>query len=310
MFKPWLTTDMMQLVFRTDLGSSYVGDSEQVLKCKQFSSYIHRVNLIFTSPPFPLIRKKSYGNLNGESYVNWLSQFGPIFNDLLAPDGSLVIELGNAWNRGSPTMSLTPIKSLIALKEKGKFNLCQEFIWHNTGKLPSPAQWVNVKRVRVKDAFTRLWWLAPTANPKANNREVLTEYSNSMKRLLKRKKYNSGRRPSQHTIGEESFLKNNNGAIPSNVFSIANTTSVDPYLDYCRKERVSTRHPCRMPIDLAKFFVLFLTDENDLILDPFAGTNVTGYVAETNKRRWLSIEKNREYATSATSRFEKGEVSL
>jgi site-specific DNA-methyltransferase (cytosine-N4-specific) len=293
----------LQLAYRTNLGRSYIGSSEEVLANTELANLQGRVNLIFTSPPFPLTRKKAYGNLKGKDYIKWLSDFGPIFRKLLAKDGSLVIELGNVWDQGLPTMSLTPIKSLIRLKERGKFYLCQEFVWHNTGKLPSPAQWVNVKRIRVKDSFTRFWWLSPTPNPKADNRAILKEYSDSMKKLLSEGKYNSGLRPSEHRIGEKSFCRNNNGAIPPNVFSIANTASTDPYLEYCRKAGI-TNHPCRMPIDLAKFFIHFLTKENDIVLDPFAGSNVTGYVAEINNRQWVSIELSKEYACSAMARFD------
>ena len=293
----------LQLVYRTSLGRSYIGSSEEILTSPELAHLEHKVNLIFTSPPFPLTRKKSYGNLIGKDYVKWLSDFGPIFNRLLAKDGSLVIELGNAWDQGSPTMSLTPIKSLIRLKERGKFYLCQEFVWYNTGKLPSPAQWVNIERIRVKDSFTRFWWLSPTPKPKANNRLVLKGYSDSMKKLLKKGKYNSGKRPSEHNIGNKSFFKDNKGAIPSNVFSLANTASTDPYLEYCRKAGI-VNHPCRMPVDLAKFFIQFLTQEDDMVLDPFAGSNVTGYTAEISNRRWVSVEKERKYACAAMSRFD------
>jgi site-specific DNA-methyltransferase (cytosine-N4-specific) len=298
----------MRLAYSTKAGNSYIGDSVEILKDTQFDCLHHKIDLIFTSPPFPLNRKKSYGNLNGNHYVEWLSEFGPVFNELLAPDGSLVIELGNSWESGRPTMSLTPIEALIELKRAGKFYLCQEFIWHNPTKLPSPAQWVNVQRIRVKDAFTRLWWLSTTPYPKANNRFVLREYSSSMKELLKTKKYNSGKRPSQHRIGVNSFLTNNNGAIPSSVLSIPNTSAIDPYLDFCRKQEIP-QHPSRMPLDLAKFFILFLTEKDDIVLDPFAGSNVTGFVAETCDRRWISIEKNEVYACSAISRFDRNSLT-
>ena len=299
----------MELAYSTKLGSSYIGNSEELLDSPEFASLQNKINLIFTSPPFPLTKKKSYGNLNGDYYVKWLSDFSTIFSKLLAPNGSLVIELGNAWEKGKPTMSLTPIKSLIALKEKGNFNLCQEFIWYNTSKLPSPVQWVNVQRIRVKDAFTRLWWLSTSPNPQANNKLVLKAYSESMKKLLKEQKYNSGKRPSEHRIGNSSFLKDNKGSIPPNVFSIANTSSYDPYLVYCRKQGI-TNHPCRMPPDLAKFFILFLTQENDIVLDPFAGSNITGYVAEMNNRKWVSIELDKKYACSAAARFEENRLTV
>jgi site-specific DNA-methyltransferase (cytosine-N4-specific) len=298
----------MRLAYSTKLGNSFIGNSEEILKKKQFENLAHKINLIFTSPPFPLYRKKSYGNLNGDYYIEWLSRFGPVFNELLAPDGSLVIELGNSWDPGKPTMSLTPINALIELKRTGKFHLCQEFVWHNPTRLPSPVQWVNVQRIRVKDAFTRLWWLSTTPYPKADNRSVLREYSPSMRELLKTKKYNSGKRPSQHRIGPRSFLTNNNGAIPSSVLSIPNTSAFDPYLDFCRKQKIP-RHPSRMPSDLAKFFILFLTEKNDIVLDPFAGSNVTGFVAETCDRRWISIEKEELYARSAISRFDRSSLT-
>ena len=45
-----------------------------------------------------------------------------------------------------------------------------------------------------------------TDYPKADNRKVLRPYSESMKSLLKRGSYNAGKRPSEHSIGEKSFL--------------------------------------------------------------------------------------------------------
>jgi len=244
-------------LYSTERGSLFLGDSFELLNEDYFKNFRNKINLIFTSPPFPLIEKKAYGNLNGQEYLQWLSKFAPLFGDLLAPDGSLVIEIGNAWEHNSPTMSLLPLESLLAIKKGGNFYLCQEFIWNNTSKLPTPAQWVNIERIRVKDSFTRLWWLSPTPRPKSNNRNVLKEYSSSMRNLLQKGKYNSGRRPSQHNITEKSFLTNNNGAIPSNVISLPNTSSNDGYLDYCRKNKIKV-HPARMPLKLAEFFIKFL----------------------------------------------------
>jgi len=292
----------MKPLYRTRNGVFYLGDAYDILDASWFKKLRHQFALIFTSPPFPLNKKKAYGNLKGQEYIDWLSGFAKIFNELLIMNGSLVIELGNAWVPRSPTMSLLPLESLIELKKKGNFHLCQEFIYHNTTRLPSPAQWVNVERIRVKDAFTRLWWLSPSEKPKANNERVLNEYSPSMKRLLKNKKYNPGKRPSEHRIGEKSFLKDNKGSIPSNVISIPNTVSSGPYLNYCRENNIKY-HPARMPLGLAEFFIKFLTEPDDLVLDPFAGSNVTGYVADKLGRRWRSIEKEEIYALSSKSRF-------
>ena len=199
-------------------------------------------------------------------------------------------------------MSTLAIEALIAFKESANLNLCQEFIWNNPAKLPTPAQWVNVERIRVKDSFTRLWWLSPTKKPKADNRNVLQSYSKSMRQLLGSQKYNSGVRPSEHRIGEKSFLNDNGGAIPGSVITCGNTSSQDSYHEHCRNNEIYP-HPARMPEALVDFFVSFLTSENDVILDPFAGSNTTGASAEKNLRKWLAIEQDPLFIKGSFGRF-------
>ena len=303
-------------IYSSSWGRMYQGDCEKILGQYPLTRRKGKVNLILTSPPFPLNRKKKYGNLMGEDYLNWLRNLAPLFRDYLAADGSIVLELGNAWEPGKPTMSTLPTKALLAFLEAAELQLCEEFICYNPARLPSPAQWVTVERIRVKDAFTRVWWMSPTERPKANNRHVLTRYSKAMEDLLKRGTYNSGTRPSEHNIGERSFLVNNGGAIPPNVLipsfaeeesalteviPLANTRTNDSYQLYCRRTGLAC-HPARMQEELAAFFVQFLTDEGDLVLDPFAGSNTTGSVAQRLRRRWLSIEIDNGYVASSQVR--------
>ena len=279
-----------------------VGDAEEILRSRLVDKIRGKVDLIFTSPPFPLNRKKKYGNLQGEAYIEWLSSFAPLFHTLLRRNGSIVIEIGNAWEPGEPVMSILPVRAFLAFKERGGFHLCQQFVCYNPARLPSPAQWVNVDRIRVKDAYTHLWWLSPVARPLAKNKKVLKSYSDSMLKLLETKKYNAGLRPSEYRIGEKSFLRNNKGAIPSNVLTFTNTLSHDAYLEYCRKKNL-VRHPARMPVGLAEFFIKFLTRRDGLVLDPFAGSNTTGAAAEKLGRSWISIESREDYARASKGRF-------
>lgn len=292
-----------RLAYETARGEMYQGLAEQSLSSSLLAEHIGKVQLIFTSPPFPLNRKKKYGNLQGEAYIKWLASFAPIFRKYLKKDGSIVVELGNAWQPGKPVMSPLALKALLAFLEAGQFYLCEQFILYNPARLPSPAQWVNVERIRVKDSFTFVWWMSPTERPKADNRRILTPYSDSMLKLLKSKKYNSGKRPSEHNIGKESFLRNNGGAIPSNVITLTNTNPNDEYLKYCRASDIQP-HPARMPIGLPEFFIKFLTTPRNLVLDPFAGSNTTGAAAESLKRRWLSIEADQGYIAGSIGRFQ------
>ena len=290
------------IAYTTKRGVMYHGFAEDVLRSNLAKKHRGTVQLILTSPPFPLNRKKKYGNRQGEEYVEWLAMFAPLFKEFLTDDGSIVMEMGNAWEPGEPVMSTLALEALLMFLRAGDLKLCQQFICYNPARLPTPAQWVNVDRIRVKDSYTHVWWMAPTTRPKADNRRVLRPYSASMLNLLRTKKYNAGRRPSEHHIGAASFLKNNGGAIPSNVLTFTNTLSNDPYLTCC-KERGLPLHPARMPIDLAAFFIEFLTEARDRVLDPFAGSNTTGAAAEYLKRRWLAIEPSEQYIQGSQGRF-------
>lgn len=272
-----------RISYITPLGKMVEGMAESALNSTLLEPYLGEVQLIFTSPPFPLNRKKAYGNMQGQDYVEWLADFAPRFKRYLKSDGSIAIEMGNSWKPGMPVMSTLGLKSLLAFLERESLELCQQFICQNPARLPSPAQWVNVERIRVKDTFTHIWWMSPTTRPKANNRNVLTPYSGAMQKLLFSKTYNPGKRPSEHFIGGKSFLKDNGGAIPPNVLIAANTRANDSYIRYCKDNNIPL-HPARMPEAIAKFFINFLTDPGDLILDPFAGSNVTGAVAESLNR--------------------------
>jgi DNA modification methylase len=305
--------------YSTELGQAYLGDSLELLDEVADNS----VDLICTSPPFALLRKKAYGNVHATEYIDWFMQFARKFARVLKPDGSLVIDIGGTWVKGAPIRSLYHYELLLKLCASeedggGNFNLAQELYWYNPAKLPTPAEWVTVRRIRVKDAVNTVWWLSLSEFPKASNRRVLKPYSESQKKLMENG-YKPKRRPSEHDISDK-FGKNNKGAIPPNlidgiegdnsigdpvpvnVISAANTSSNDQYLRLCRKHKIKP-HPARFPRALPEFIIGLCSEENDVVLDPFAGSNMTGYVAETMKRRWLSFELIESYLEASKFRF-------
>lgn len=282
--------------YTTPYGEAYLGDSANLLKLMPTESF----NLVITSPPFALIRKKAYDNVSAENYVDWFLPFGQEIYRLLKHDGSLVIQLGGSWIPHYPVKHLYQFKLLLTLCDKFGYNLAQDIYWFNKAKLPTPAQWVTVKKIRLKDAVDCIWWLSKSKDPKADNRRVLKEYSSSMRELLKNG-YNAGPRPSGHIISNK-FGKDNKGAIMSNFLDYSNTQSQSQYLHLCKKFGI-TPHPARFPMEIPLFFIKFLTDENDLVLDPFAGSNATGEASERLRRRWLSIEIKEEYVGGSKLRF-------
>ncbi|WP_414899725.1 DNA-methyltransferase [Sphingomonas flavalba] len=303
-----------RVAYQTNRGTMLHGRIETALTSPLLQQHRGKVNLIVTSPPFPLVRKKRYGNETGEAYLQWLESLAQPLTDLLTEDGSIVIEIGNAWEEGSPIMSTLPLEALLAFKRSAKLNLCQHVICHNPARLPSPAAWVNLKRARLKDSFTHVWWMSKAEFPKADNRRVLNPYSKDMKKLLERQSYNAGTRPSGHVISEKGFLTDHGGSIGPNVLDLTGEHYPDAllkytgtgwdkgYRSYC-KDNGLVAHPARMQSSLSAFFIQFLTDEDDLVLDPFGGSNTTGSVAENLNRRWVSVEADRGYVDGSLGRF-------
>jgi site-specific DNA-methyltransferase (cytosine-N4-specific) len=284
--------------YETDYGQAYVGDSLNLMKQLSDSS----INLILTSPPFALTRQKEYGNKLEQEYIDWFLKFSKEFYRLLTDDGSLIIDLGGAYLPSIPVRSIYQYELLVRLCREQKFFLAQEFFHYNPSRLPTPAEWVTVRRIRVKDSVNVVWWLSKTENPKSDNRKVLKPYSDSMKALLKNG-YKAQMRPSGHDISEK-FNTDNGGAIPPNLLELANTESNSYYMKRCKELRIKP-HPARFPKDFADFFIKFTTNIDDLILDPFAGSNTTGFAAEKLQRKWIAIEINEPYLEGSKIRFEE-----
>jgi len=286
-------------LYRTHFGEAYVGDASDLLKCLQDES----IDLVITSPPFALQRQKEYGNVDQDEYVDWLLSFTIEVKRVLKNTGSFVLDLGGAYRKGRPVRSLYNYRILIRLCDEQGWNLAEEFFWFNPSKLPSPIEWVNKRKIRVKDAVNTVWWLAKSDFPKADVTKVLVPYSERMKLLLQNseKYYSPKKRPSGHDISAR-FGEDKGGAIPPNLLQIPNTESNSQYLQCCKIVGVKP-HPARFPQKLPEFFIKLLTDTGDTVLDIFAGSNTTGAVAESLNRRWIAFEIDHTYLAASAFRF-------
>lgn len=290
---------LQQPLYTTEYGAAYVGDSLELLDRLEPSS----IDLVITSPPFALQREKSYGNVDQAEYVDWLLAFCEKVYRVLAPRGSFVLDLGGTYQKGRPIRSLYNYRILIRLCDELNFCLAEEFFWYNPAKLPSPIEWVNKRKLRAKDSVNTVWWLSKEDNPKADITRVLVPYSDRMKKLQSDPDsyYKPKLRPSGHDIGK-GFATDNGGAIPSNLLQIPNTESNSRYIQLCKAAGVSA-HPARFPQKLPAFFIEFLTEPGDIVLDIFGGSNTTGLAAEELKRRWMAFEQDRTYLAASAFRF-------
>jgi len=262
------------------------------------------IHLILTSPPYPLITQKAYGNREPRAYVDWLTELAASWKPKLADTGSLVINLADVFNPGSPSLSLYQERLLINLCDNLGYSLAQKFYWENPSKLPSPAEWVCVRRIRVTPSIEQIYWL--TKNPAtatANNRHILRSYSQSMlHRLAQGGETTEQARPSGFKLKQNAFSTNNGGSIPHNLLVASHTESNDSYKRLCRKHNVPV-HPARFPTALPETMIRFLTEESQMVWDPFAGSGVTAQVAEALGRRWIINERSLTYLQGAALRF-------
>lgn len=285
-------------LYCTRLGKAYCSDSLAILRDMPSNS----VDLVLTSPPYALHFKKEYGNASQEQYWTWLQPFAFEIRRVLKKDGSFVLNLGGAWTAGAPVRSLYHYRVLLSLCDELGFHLCQEFFWFNPAKLPAPAEWVNVRRIRVKDSVEYVFWLSMSPFPRASNAKVLQPYSEDMLRLIRRGT-KARIRPSGHSITTK-FSRDRGGSIPPNLITCGNNESNSVYIKKSKKLRRKI-HPARFPAEIPRFFIEFLTDPGGLVVDPFAGSNTTGTVAEALRRKWISIEIDKAYAIDSRLRFQE-----
>jgi site-specific DNA-methyltransferase (cytosine-N4-specific) len=283
-------------VFETECGVAIWASAEDAVGFIEKDS----VDLIFTSPPYPLLKQKEYGNLAVAEWLDWMTCLAEGWAGMLAPTGSLMLNLGPTYESGQPTQSPYIERLTLRLIDDLGLHLCDRLFWHNPAKMPAPAEWVTVRRVRVKPSIEPILWFAKTPHPKADNRNVLVPYSESMQRYVARAEKQV--RPSGHALSAGGFKMDAGGAIPPTLLTAANTSSNDPYRRACREAGLPL-HPATFPKILPEFCMKLTTDVGDQVYDPFFGSGTTGDVAERLGRRWIGTERSLAYLAGAAKRF-------
>jgi DNA modification methylase len=277
-------------VFENDAGV-VLWSTAEALECKLDD---RSVNLVCTSPPYELTRPKEYDEGRNESeHVRWLAERAASWKRILTEDGSVMLNLGDVWLPNSPTVSLYQERLLLELVDRLGYHLIQKLYWESPSKMPGPAEYVTIRRIRVTPSIENIWWLSPTPNPKADNRNVLVDYSSSMRKTLTRGT-NAGTRPSGHAVSHDAFRSDNGGAIPHSLLIAANTASNTSYLRRCREAGIQP-HPARFPEALPEFAICLTTDRDDVVLDPFGGSCTTAAVAQRLGRRFIVSDRSRHY---------------
>jgi DNA modification methylase len=259
------------------------------------------VDLLMTSPPYPLLRPKEYGNLRACEWVDWMLSLFEAWCELLTPAGSIMLNVGPCWKPGVPAQQLHTERLLVCLEDQLGVHLLQRLDWHSPTKLPTPLSWVGVRRMRVTSSVEPLLWLSPNPKAKGNNLNVLRPYSVNGLRSIDKPR--TGRRPSGIQFGARSFV-DRGGSIPSSLISAAPSGAEETRYRKAMRDRGRNPHPAVLPAAVARFGILLATEPEDLVYDPFAGSGTVAIEAMKLGRRALAADRSREYLEGSLVRCE------
>ena len=260
------------------------------------------VDLLFTSPPFPLLSGKEYGTSTTAEWLEWMTGLVADWRDLLAPTGSMIFHLGEVYYRGLPVVSQYAERLAIKLEDELGLYRPGHLYWENTGR-KGPLVWCGIRRVRINHSVEPLLWLSKEPHCAADNRRVLRPYADRTRQQYLGQRFEPAKRPNGMIYGEDSFSKDNGGAIPGNVIRCGNVSGMDAYSRACRAAGIKV-HPARMPPKVAEFCIKLTTDEGDVVMDPFFGSGTTGAAATKLKRRFIGVERSLVYLDGAALRFQ------
>lgn len=290
------------VAFSTELGVALWASAESV-----FQRLDEPIVLCLTSPPYALANPRAYGNPPASVWVDWIcTHLEPIVRNLVE-GGSIVLNIGqDVFEPGSPARTLLNERLLIALHDRLGLSRCDTIIWHNPTKPPGPLRWASLTRQQLNVAYEPVYVL--TNSPKhwrADNRRVLQEHTERHLNYM-----HAGGATTSASYGDGAYRRRpgafgavTKGKIPRNVLEIAHRCSYNQMLRREAQAQGLPMHGATMPLKLARFFVDYLTEPGDMVVDLFGGWLKTAKAAQDAKRRWLATELHAELLLGAANGF-------
>ncbi|MFF4601513.1 DNA-methyltransferase [Streptomyces sp. NPDC001339] len=263
-----LTDTAVRTVAATDGGTLTQGDAVAFLRTLPDAA----ARLVVTSPWFTGPAEASSADPAGAGFTAWLDPFLTEIARVLKPDGSLVMELGCTWAEDRPVRTVQNFAAISGLLARGDWHLLQEFYWYNPDLLTSRDEWVHQRRVRFDECVTMWFWLARTPEVPVDTRRV-RGFQNNLTRPF------------------------------GNFLAIGDSHADYPYLDEVAGERTRA-HADRFPVAVPEYFIRLLTEEGELVVDPFAGIGSTALAAVSHGRAWACNDFSEEATSIAKRRID------
>jgi site-specific DNA-methyltransferase (cytosine-N4-specific) len=288
--------------FSTRLGVAVWGSCEDV-----YGGLEAPITLAISSPPYPLNKPRSYGNPTIADYIDFICRaFEPIVRRLV-PGGSVCLNISNdIFEPGLAARSLYRERLLIALHDRLGLSKMDEIPWINLSKPPGPVQWASKQRVQLNVGWEPIYWLTnDPSKVRSDNRRVLEAHSKRHLELIQ----NGGESregkscDGAYVIHAGSYGNPTPGKIPKNVIIRGHACADQRAYKKAARALGLPAHGAPMPLDIPRFLIKFLSEPNDLVVDPFGGSLTTGKAAEQLGRRWLLTEMYWEYVRGGAERF-------
>ena len=301
---PIVSNGKVLLAYATDLGVALWGACETVFANSMADNMI---SLVLTSPPYPLKRPRDYGNVAVHEYVDWLcTAIEPLLKNLKR-GASICLNLGNdIFVSGSPARSTYLERLVIAFEDRLGLSKMDMIPWVNPCKPPGPMQWASRTRQQLNVGWEPIYWF--TNDPQhctSNNQRVLEPHSEAHRAFVqkggdKRPRVNSD---GAYYIKDGAYSLPTAGKIPKNVIQMPHNCADQRQYKQAARSFGLKAHGAAFPLSLAEKLIKFLTAEDELVVDPFAGSNTTGKAAENLGRRWIASEIVYDYVVGSALRF-------
>lgn len=238
------------------------------------------IDVVITSPPYAEQRISTYGGVSADAFPSWMSEIGKEIYRILKPSGSFVLNIKEHVDNGRRDTYV--LKTILSLSEIFIWN--DTYIWNKSNPFPTGS------KKRLKDGFEYCYLFTKTKNYKFNPNNVLVKSTSKWLESEKRRK-NKG----SHNVTNGSGMNMRSRCVsdmvrPSNVLILP----ID-----CTNHK----HPATFPIGLPDFFIKLLTDECDVVYDPFAGSGTTLVSAKKLNRYYIGSEINKDYVDIINERL-------
>ena len=276
------------------------------------------LQLIFTSPPYPILKGRQYGTFTEADIINLIVNCAREWKRSLTDDGSIVLNFKDVWlpksQTGGAVRSLYQERLLLSLIDDVGLHFADRHFWKNPSHTPE-SSWVTVQRVRCNQDVESLLWLSKSPNPFADNRPVMVDAKQSTidtyrlraARALKGTLKLSTGPSTQKNNFEEQMEAVSNGhtlkVIPRNLLELSNANNHAKLKEVLTKNGLP-RHDAMMPVQLAEFFIRFLTSAGDTVYDPFLGSGTTALAAQNTGRKWLGCDRSLPHLLASALRLD------